>query len=103
MHRVLPWLIRHWLLSSAVLLIACGALGYSLAAPAPPREIRIATGTVADSAYTIAAEAYAQRLQANGFRVQRVPTQGSVDNLAMLRARQVDVALVQGGIADPAR
>jgi TRAP transporter TAXI family solute receptor len=103
MHRVLPWLIRHWVLSSTVLLIACGALGYSLAAPAPPREIRIATGTVADSAYTVAAEAYAQRLQATGFRVQRVPTRGSVDNLAMLRDRRVDVALVQGGIADPAR
>jgi TRAP transporter TAXI family solute receptor len=103
MRRILPWLIRHWLLSTIILLLATGALGYSLAAPAPPREIRIATGTVADSAYTLAAEAYAQRLQATGFRVRRVPTQGSVENLDMLRARQVDVALVQGGIADPVR
>jgi TRAP transporter TAXI family solute receptor len=90
-------------LSSTILLIACGALGYSLAAPAPPREIRIATGTVADSAYTLAAEAYAHRLQATGFRVRRVATQGSVENLAMLRDGRVDVALVQGGIADPER
>ncbi len=85
------------------MLIGCGVLGYSLAAPPPPKEIRIATGTVPDSAYTRAAEDYAARLQATGFRVRRVPTQGSVENLAMLRARQVDVALVQGGIADRAR
>ncbi|BDG71420.1 TAXI family TRAP transporter solute-binding subunit [Roseomonas fluvialis] len=103
MQRVLHWLIRHWAVTATLLLLGCGALGYSLAAPAPPREIRIATGTVPDSAYTVAAEAYAQRLQATGFRVRRVPTQGSVANLEMLRARQVDVALVQGGIADPER
>ncbi|CAH0210019.1 TAXI family TRAP transporter solute-binding subunit [Roseomonas sp. CECT 9278] len=103
MQRVLHWLIRHWAFSATALLLACGGLGYSLAAPAPPREIRIATGTVPDSAYTLAAEAYAQRLAATGFRVQRVPTQGSVENLALLRARQVDIALVQGGTADPGR
>jgi len=103
MQRVLLWLIRHWAFSATALLLACGALGYSLAAPAPPREIRIATGTVPDSAYTLAAEAYAQRLQATGFRVRRVATQGSVENLALLRRRQVDIALVQGGIADPVR
>ena len=103
MQRLLAWMIRHWMLSAAALLIGCGALGYSLAAPAPPREIRIATGTVADSAYTQAAEAYAARLEATGFRVRRVATQGSVENIAMLRNRQVDVALVQGGIADSAR
>ena len=103
MQRAIHWLIRHWAITATVLLLACGALGYSLAAPAPPREIRIATGTLPDSAYTLAAEAYAQRLQATGFRVRRVPTQGSVENLAMLRAREVDVALVQGGIADPER
>ena len=103
MQRLLAWLIRHWALSAAALLIGCGALGYSLAAPAPPREIRIASGTDPDSAYTRAAEAYAARLEATGFRVRRVATQGSVENLAMLRAREVDVALVQGGIADPVR
>ena len=58
MQRLLAWLIRHWALSAAALLIGCGALGYSLAAPAPPREIRIASGTDPDSAYTRAAEAY---------------------------------------------
>lgn len=103
MQRLLTWLIRHWVFTAAALLIGCGALGYSLAAPAPPREIRIAVGTAPDSAYTLAAAAYAERLEATGFRVRRMPTQGSVENLAMLRARQVDVALVQGGIADRAR
>lgn len=103
MQRLLAWMISHWAVSASVLLIGCAALGYSLAAPPPPREIRIATGTVVDSAYTQAAEAYAARLEENGFRVRRVPTLRSVENIAMLRAREVDVALVQGGIADPAR
>lgn len=78
MQRLLAWMIRHWMLSAAALLIGCGALGYSLAAPPPPREIGIAVGTVADSAYTQAAEAYAARLEVTGFRVRRVPSQGSV-------------------------
>jgi TRAP transporter TAXI family solute receptor len=103
MQRILHWLVRHWAFSATALLIACGALGYALAAPPPPREIRIATGTVPDSAYTLAAEAYAQRLAATGFRVRRIPTQGSVENLALLRDRRVDIAIVQGGIADPVR
>ncbi len=103
MQGVLHWVIRHWAVSATLLLLGCGALGYSLAAPPPPREIRIATGTVPDSAYTMAAEAYAQRLQATGFRVRRIPTQGSVQNLEMLRAREVDVALVQGGLAETER
>ncbi|MEO3472829.1 TAXI family TRAP transporter solute-binding subunit [Roseomonas sp. CAU 1739] len=103
MQRLLAWTVRHWVLSAITLLIGCAALGYALAAPPPPREIRIATGTQADSAYTQAAEAYAARLEATGFRVRRVPTQGSVENLDLLRAGRVDVALVQGGIADRAR
>ena len=103
MQRLLSWTIRHWVLSATALLIGCAVLGYSLAAPPPPKEIRIATGTVPDSAYTITAEAYASRLEATGFRVRRVPTQGSVENLAMLRAHQVDIALVQGGIAERGR
>lgn len=103
MTHPIAWLARHWALAAAVLLVACGALGYSLAAPAPPRMIRIAVGTDPDSAYTRAAAAYAQRLEATGFRVRRIPTRGSVENLELLRTRQVDVAIVQGGIADPAR
>lgn len=103
MQGLAAWAIRHWVLTTIALLIACGALGYSLAAPAPPREIRIAVGTVPDSAYTVAAEAYAARLEATRFRVRKVPTPGSVENLRLLHAREVDVALVQGGIADGAR
>lgn len=101
MQIVIAWTIRHWALAAAAIIVACAVLGFFLAAPPPPREIRIATGTVADSAYSVFAEAYAARLQRTGFHVRRVPTQGSVENLAMLRAGQVDVALVQGGIADP--
>ncbi|WP_137127802.1 TAXI family TRAP transporter solute-binding subunit [Roseomonas sp. HF4] len=103
MQRVLAWVLRHWLPSAAALLLACAAVGYFLAAAPPPREIRIATGTVPGSAYTHAAEAYAARLEATGFRVQRRPTAGTVENIARLHAREVDIALIQGGIADRER
>ncbi|MFN6956213.1 MAG: TAXI family TRAP transporter solute-binding subunit, partial [Acetobacteraceae bacterium] len=99
MQGLLAWAIRHWVLTTAALLIACAALGYSLAAPAPPREIRLAVGAAPDSAYTLAAESYAARLEATRFRVSKVPTAGSVENLRLLREGAVDVALVQGGIA----
>jgi TRAP transporter TAXI family solute receptor len=103
MNRTLGVLVRHWRISTVVLLLACLALGFLLAAPAPPREIRIAVSTAADSAYSQAAEAYATRLEETGFRVARVATAGSVENLELLRARRIDVALVQGGIADRQR
>lgn len=103
MQRLTALILRHWALAAIALLLGCVVLGYSLAAPPPPKEIRIAVGIVADSAYTQAAEAYAARLEATGFRVRRVATEGSVENLALLRERKVDVALVQGGIADRQR
>ncbi len=103
MRRPFAWMIRHWALSASLMLVACAALGYSFAAPAPPREIRIAVSTAPGSTYGQAAEAYATRLAATGFHVIRRPTGGSLENLALLRAREVDVALVQGGIADPQR
>jgi TRAP transporter TAXI family solute receptor len=103
MQRLSALILRHWALAAIVLLLGCAALGYSLAAPPLPKVVRIAVGGTADSAYTQVAEIYAARLEATGFQVRRVRTQGSVDNLALLRDRQVDVALVQGGIADRAR
>ena len=69
MNRTLGVLVRHWRTSTSLLLLACLALGYLLAAPAPPREIRIAVSTAADSAYSQAAEAYAARLEADGVAV----------------------------------
>jgi TRAP transporter TAXI family solute receptor len=99
--RVITFL-RSW---GLVLLLTLGGLGVALhfVAPPPPRLVRIATGPTPDSAYAIAAEAYARALERVGFQVRRVTTQGSVENLAKLRANEVDFALVQGGVADPAR
>lgn len=99
--RVITFL-RSW---GLVLLLTLGGLGVALhfVAPPPPRLVRIATGPTPDSAYAIAAEAYARALERVGFQVRRVVTRGSVENLAKLRANEVDFALVQGGVADRAR
>ena len=85
------------------LVLACLALGYSFLAPAPPRTLRIAVGPSLDSAYNLAAEAYALRLERVGFRIERRRTAGSVENLALLRAGRIDLALVQGGVAEEER
>lgn len=94
--------IRTWGL--IVLLVAGGvAIAYRFVAPPPPERIRIATGPGLDSAYSQAVSRYAEELRAEGFSVELVPSEGSVQNLALLRAGQVDFALVQGGVADRRR
>ncbi|MFT8244989.1 TAXI family TRAP transporter solute-binding subunit [Roseomonas sp. BN140053] len=87
-----------------VLLTAAGlALAYRFVAPAPPTVVRFATSADPDSAYAAAVEAYARGLEAEGFHVLRRPSAGSVENIALLERGEVDLALVQGGVADRRR
>lgn len=70
--------------------------------PAPPRMLRMASGAP-DGAYAAFASRYASILAKDGVKLQVVPSEGSVENLALLTAKTggVDVAFVQGGIGDP--
>ena len=58
----------------------------------------MATGP-AQSAYATFGARYAQALAAQGIELVLKPTDGSLHNLAMLRAGDADLALVQGGSA----
>ncbi|KQP14724.1 TAXI family TRAP transporter solute-binding subunit [Pseudorhodoferax sp. Leaf267] len=92
------------LLASAgpVVLLAIGVLAaaYWYLEPQPPRSVTLATGP-AGSAYAEFGRRYAEALRANGITVVLKATDGSVDNLALLRRGEADVAFVRGGSADP--
>ena len=83
-------------------LVAVALLGlivaFMLMDPAPPKEIRFAAGAPG-GAYHAYAERYQRLLADQGVQVDLVDTAGSVENLRLLDDGEVDVALVQGGLA----
>jgi hypothetical protein len=106
MHRT----IRLVLLSIRDLIASAGpvvflVIGLLIAAywwlqPQPPKHVSLATGP-AGSAYTEFGKRYAAALKLNGIEVELKPTDGSQDNLQLLRSGGADVAFVRGGSADP--
>lgn len=68
--------------------------------PQPPRHVTLATGP-AGSAYAEFGKRYATALKANGIEVELKATDGSDDNLRLLREGGADVGFVRGGSADP--
>jgi TRAP-type uncharacterized transport system substrate-binding protein len=104
--------IRHTVLSARDLLATAGPFvvlalllligAYWLLDPTPPRRLVMATGTER-GAYAEFGAQYAKLLAREGIKVELRHTQGSVDNLALLRDPNsgVDVAFVQGGVELP--
>lgn len=86
----------------AIALIA-GAfwLAFQFVDPAPPKQIAIATGAESGAYYAFG-KRYSEILKRSGVRLEVRDTNGSVDNIQRIRApdRGVQLALVQGGIAD---
>jgi TRAP transporter TAXI family solute receptor len=80
------------------------ALAYWLLDPTPPRRVTMATG-VPQGAYAEFGLRYAERLKKHGITVELRTTQGSAENLSLLRdaASGVDIAFVQGGAEDDGR
>lgn len=74
------------------------AAAYHYLQPMPPRIVTLATGQEQD-AYAEFGRRYAAWFAAHGIEVRLRPTQGAVENLALLRdpASGVDVAFMQGG------
>jgi TRAP-type uncharacterized transport system substrate-binding protein len=64
--------------------------------PQPPTQVRLAVGPQGSADAAFGAR-YAKALAREGITVQLVPTQGSLDNLQLLREGKVDVAFVRGG------
>lgn len=67
--------------------------------PQPPQRVTLATGP-AGSAYAEFGQRYARALATNGIEVILKPSEGSSDNLQMLRNGTADVGFVRGGSAD---
>ncbi|RZL42094.1 MAG: C4-dicarboxylate ABC transporter substrate-binding protein, partial [Variovorax sp.] len=67
--------------------------------PQPPRRVTLATGP-AGSAYAEFGRRYAQALAAEGIDVELRASDGSLDNLQLLRNGGADLGFVRGGSAD---
>lgn len=91
--------LRVWGPIAAVVLVGF-VVAYLFVPEKPPKSIRIATGDPT-GAYHAFAMRYRERLAKEGFTLEVVETRGSIDNLRLLRERQVDFAFVQGGTAGP--
>ena len=72
------------------------ALAYWWLDPMPPRRVTLATGP-AQSAYEAWGQRYARLLAQQGIEVVLRPSQGSAENLELLRRGEVDLGFVQGG------
>jgi len=82
------------------ILIAGFAVAGNFVKPAPPDSLTIASGGP-DGAYYGYAQKFRAILAREGAELDIKVTSGSVQNLAMLRAGEVDAAFLQSGIANP--
>jgi hypothetical protein len=82
-----------------VLTVSLLVLAYWWLDPNPPKRVTLATGP-AQSAYEEFGKRYASILAQDGIEVVLLPSQGSADNLQMVRAGQADLGFVQGGTSE---
>ena len=68
--------------------------------PAPPSRIVMSTG-VAEGAYAKFGKRYAEALARDGVEVVLRPSAGAIENLDRLTKAEVDVGIVQSGLATP--
>jgi hypothetical protein len=102
----MPQKLRHTLLSLRDLAVSFGpftlltvgllALAYWWLEPNPPKHLVLATGPE-QSAYDAFGQRYAQALARHGITVELLPSEGSSDNIGLLRAGRADIGFVQGG------
>ena len=108
----MPKTLKLILLSIRDLLVSAGPVAFIVAGllvlaywwldPQPPRQVTLATGPTG-SAYAEFGKRYATALKANGIEVILKATDGSLDNLELLRKGEADVAFVRGGSAEPVK
>jgi TRAP transporter TAXI family solute receptor len=91
--------IREMLVSAGplvIIAIAALVLTYVWLDPNPPKSVRLATGP-AQGAYDEFGKRYKKALAANHIDVVLIPSNGSAENLRMLRENKADLGFVQGG------
>ncbi|MBY0465041.1 MAG: ABC transporter substrate-binding protein [Burkholderiales bacterium] len=81
-----------------VLVVGLVVLAFWWLDPNPPKRVVLATGPD-QSAYAAFGQRYADALAAKGIELVLKPTDGSSDNLTLLRSGEADLAFVQGGSA----
>ena len=92
--------LKIWVLGIG-LTIAGFVVAYQFVEPAPPKHIRIATGSLTGAYYSFG-NLYKEVLKQQGITLEVRQTAGSVANIDLLEnpKSDVDVAFVQGGTAD---
>ncbi|MEX1165415.1 MAG: TAXI family TRAP transporter solute-binding subunit [Hydrogenophaga sp.] len=83
----------------ALLTVLLLALAYWWLDPNPPKQVTLATGPE-QSAYAEFGKHYAEALKRYGITVNVLTTQGSSENLELIRSGKADIGFVQGGSAD---
>jgi TRAP transporter TAXI family solute receptor len=83
----------------ALLTLLLLALAYWWLDPNPPKRVTLATGPD-QSAYAEFGKHYADALKRYGIEVTLLPSQGSSENLELIRSGKADIGFVQGGSAD---
>lgn len=99
--------VRELLIVALVAALIIGAaflIAFRFVRPAPPGSFVLSTGA-AGGAYQVFGERYRDLLAKERIRVELRPSSGSVENLKRVADPEsgVDVALVQGGVADPSQ
>lgn len=79
-----------------LVIIAGFVMAYQFVKPSPPRSITIATGGLSGAYYAYAQE-YKALLAEEGIELTVLNTQGSIDNLELLKSGKADIAFVQSG------
>jgi len=82
---------------AVLLAIAAFVVAFQFIKPAPPDRVVMATGSP-EGAYHAFAERYAQLFASEGIELVLRNSAGSVENIALLRSGDVDLAFVQGGV-----
>ena len=75
-------------------------VAYQFVKPAPPSRIVISTGSESGAYYQFA-KRYAAILARDGIELEVRSSAGSLENIARLKAGEVDVGFVQGGVIIP--
>ena len=84
---------------AALAVIIAFVVAYQFIKPAPPDRVVMATGSE-EGAYHAFARRYAEALAREGIELALRNTAGSVENLALLRNGEVELAFLQGGVDD---
>jgi len=96
MKNIFANISKIWIVIFVILLII-SFVSIQLTAPAPKKELSIATGSIGSDSYAYAMS-YKALLEEEGVVLKVIPTQGSLDTIGYLDSKKVDIGFVHSGI-----